>query len=84
MIKAAAEIEHLRLSLSEARGAGRREGLSEAAAIADKAAASSAISKDRSDVKTSSGNAIFTGHVFAETEAKAIAAAIRAAMEKEE
>lgn len=34
MIKAADEIERLRLSLSEARATGRREGLSEAAEIA--------------------------------------------------
>lgn len=33
--EAAAEIEHLRLSLSEARATGRREGLSEAAKIID-------------------------------------------------
>ena len=32
-LRAAEEIEHLRLSLSEARATGRREGLSEAAGI---------------------------------------------------
>lgn len=62
---AAAEIERLRLSLSEARATGKREGLSEAAKIANEAG-------DECD------------WIDGKIEAKTIAAAIRAAMEKEE
>jgi len=59
--EAASEIEHLRLSLSEARATGRREGLSEAARIGYWVCAE-------------------TRHV---TLGDNVAAAIRAAMEKE-
>ena len=69
--KAAGEIARLRLSLSEARATGRREGLSEAAKIAEQPIkytfpdGSPAVTRPRPDGTT-------------------IAAAIRAALEKEE
>lgn len=69
--KASAEIEHLRLSLSEARATGRREGISEAADIL----LSKAAGLRANENPTSTAMAM----IFEEQ-----AAAIRAAMEKEE
>ena len=66
--KAAAEIEHLRLSLSEARATGRREGMEEAAKIADDMPILRQVTE-----KHVRGN-----------KPKDVAAAIRAAMEKAE
>ncbi|MDW9880512.1 hypothetical protein GOA90_25335 [Sinorhizobium meliloti] len=47
------------------------------AKIADKAARSASASKDRKAATSLGGAAVLTGYIFAETEANAIAAAIR-------
>lgn len=67
-LEAAAEIERLRLSLSEARATGRREGMEEAAKIADDMPILRQVTE-----KHVRGN-----------KPKDVAAAIRAAMEKAE
>ena len=74
------EIEHLRLSLSEARATGRREGLSEAANIADEHAEYiEGVGKKNPEDSPS------RDRCFARAKScLAIAAAIRAAMEKAE
>lgn len=81
-LEAADEIERLRLSLSEARGAGRREGLSEALELADAAREEWENSAKRwhrdGMLKTAAASLI---HSEASSE---LAAAIRAAMEKAE
>ena len=71
MREAAAEIEHLRLSLSEARATGRREGLEEAAKIVEEDTRPAL-------ARTYRHNPVWFVY------AKQRAAAIRAAMEKEE
>lgn len=65
--EAAAEIERLRLSLSEARATGRREGMEEAAKIADDMPILQQVTEK---------------HIRS-NKPKDVAAAIRAAMEKE-
>ncbi|MBC7149060.1 MAG: hypothetical protein H5U22_06740 [Rhizobium sp.] len=74
---AAGEIEHLRLSLSEARATGRREGLSEAAAIAEQFL-EDPVSDDQA------GEDIWLCMIAVNQCSRMITSAIRAAMEKEE
>lgn len=68
MREAADEIERLRLSISEARATGRREGLEEAAKIADDMPILQQVTEKH----------------LRSNKPKDVAAAIRAAMEKEE
>ena len=70
-LEAATEIERLRFSLSEARATGRREGMKEAAIIG-----SATVMKFKSRV----GGRYYPG--YHEDMRDAVAAAIRAAMEK--
>lgn len=81
-LEAASEIERLRLSLSEARATGRREGLSEAATIADEHAAEDKLeAKILREIKDyARAKQLDCGSQSCQR----LAAAIRAAMEKAE
>lgn len=76
------EIEHLRLSLSEARATGRREGLSEAAKIAD--ALRDEQRKFQAHASANGFKSEARDHESMKFAAVHFAAAIRAAMEKAE
>lgn len=75
------EIEHLRLSLSEARATGRREGMEEAAKVAETFGLIQVDFGDEAEGNIFSGLCTFNNRLGNEN---AIAAAIRAAMEKAE
>ncbi len=59
------------------RDAIRAQAFEEAAKVADVAALLAAAKKDRKGASSTGGTAILTGYIFAETEAKGIAASIR-------